>query len=224
MVDCDQKWIEKCRDDVAWPTCYGGRDKTNTVVRSPLTVALRKAGPNRALFLRYPFENKYHYSKKVAKIASWLGPFPRCAPSISPGSSHQAGPFVDQPRATRPHLITAYAPEVDQEGHRSGPYSGGVEQTLKDMDLFAKDLVAVLEARNLTDVVDVIFVSDHGMTGAFFSSNRGRMRTPAEESGEADTHNERLVFLDDILGREGFEGIESNEGTPFSFVSPLILH
>lgn len=33
-----------------------------------------------------------------------------------------------------------------------------------------------------------------------------------------DTHNERLVFLDDILGEEGFKGIRSNEGA--SFPSP----
>lgn len=29
---------------------------------------------------------------------------------------------------------------------------------------------------------------------------------------ECRTHNERLVFLDDILGEEGWNGIERNEG------------
>lgn len=29
------------------------------------------------------------------------------------------------------------------------------------------------------------------------------------------THNERLVFLDSILGQEGWNGIERNEGASF---------
>lgn len=59
------------------------------------------------------------------------------------------------------------------------------------MDEFAKGVFDLLQERNLTQLVDVIFVSDHGMTS---------------------TDNERLVFLDDILGEEGFAGIEHNEG------------
>lgn len=91
----------------------------------------------------YPFINHYHYRKKINKLASWL----------------------DLPLTSRPHLITAYAPEVDQEGHRSGPHSHQVEQTLSSMDNFAKEVYELLEERNLTEIVDVIFVSDHGMTG-----------------------------------------------------------
>lgn len=91
----------------------------------------------------YPFINHYHYRKKLSKLASWL----------------------DLPLTTRPHLITAYAPEVDQEGHRSGPHSHKVEQTLGSMDNFAREVYELLEERNLTEIVDVIFVSDHGMTG-----------------------------------------------------------
>lgn len=91
----------------------------------------------------YPFINNFHYQKKVSKLASWL----------------------DMPFTHRPHLITAYAPEVDQEGHRSGPHSHRVEESLSAMDDFAKEVYELLEARNLTEVVDVIFVSDHGMTG-----------------------------------------------------------
>ncbi|KAL8277172.1 hypothetical protein RQP46_010420 [Phenoliferia psychrophenolica] len=159
------------------PEWWGGEPIWSTAVKNGLRSAvLMWPGPpvmadGTKPTLWYPFQNKYHYSRKVDKIASWL----------------------DQPRATRPNLITAYAPEVDQEGHRSGPHSHGVEGELKEMDDFAKEIWEVLAERNLTDVVDVVFVSDHGMT---------------------DTHNERLVFLDDILGEEGFKGIQSNEGWP----------
>lgn len=71
---------------------------------------------------------------------------------------------ADLPLKSRPHLITAYAPEVDQEGHRTGPHSAAINETLLEMDAFAKGLFVEIEKRNLTDVVDVIFVSDHGMT------------------------------------------------------------
>ncbi len=59
------------------------------------------------------------------------------------------------------------------------------------MDQFAAAVIASLADRNLTDIVDVIYVSDHGMTS---------------------TSNMRLVYLDDILGEEGYNGIEHKEG------------
>lgn len=116
-----------------------------------------------------PFKNHYSYHKKVDKIAEWL----------------------DMPFSQRPHVIAAYAPEVDQEGHKEGPF--GVDETLHKMDQFAKEIKQVLAERNLLDIVDVLIVSDHGM---------------------ADTHNERIVFLDDILGPDGYAGIQTKEGWP----------
>ncbi|KAK4700203.1 hypothetical protein P7C70_g6048, partial [Phenoliferia sp. Uapishka_3] len=171
----------------SWPSeWWGGEPIWSTAVKNGLRSAvLMWPGPpimadGTKPTQWYPFQNKYHYSRKVEKVASWL----------------------DQPRSTRPHIMTVYAPEVDQQGHRTGPDSHGVDNELKEMDDFAKDIWATLAARNLTDVVDVIFVSDHGMT---------------------DTHNERLVFLDDILGEEGFKGIQSNEGWPSAVCSLFIL-
>lgn len=35
------------------------------------------------------------------------------------------------------------------------------------MDRFAAGLFTLLEERNATDLVDVVFVSDHGMTGEY---------------------------------------------------------
>ena len=59
------------------------------------------------------------------------------------------------------------------------------------VDTFAKDLHLELVARNLTDIVDIIFVSEHGMT---------------------DTSHPALVYLDEILGEEGYSYIEHEEG------------
>lgn len=61
---------------------------------------------------------------------------------------------------------------------------------LHQVDVFAKDLHDSLEARNLTDIVDVVFVSDHGMT---------------------DTSDPEMIYVDDIL-EEGFEMIDHVDG------------
>lgn len=45
--------------------------------------------------------------------------------------------------------------------------------------------------RNLTDIVDVVFVSDHGMT---------------------DTGHPELLYIDDILGEEGWQAVEHEDG------------
>lgn len=62
---------------------------------------------------------------------------------------------------------------------------------MKYVDRFAKDLHIELVDRNLTNIVDVIFVSDHGMT---------------------DTSHPELVYVDEILGDEGMAFIEHDDG------------
>jgi predicted AlkP superfamily pyrophosphatase or phosphodiesterase len=102
-----------------------------------------------------------------------------------------------------------YEPSLDQAGHHAGPDSKLVrvslhalvafahlrslaQMTLKVVDEFARQLHDAIVQRNLTDIVDMIFVSDHGMT---------------------DTSNVRLVYLDDILGDDGMNAIEHEDGT-----------
>jgi predicted AlkP superfamily pyrophosphatase or phosphodiesterase len=51
----------------------------------------------------------------------------------------------------------------------------------------------------LTDIVDVVFVSDHGMT---------------------DTSHPELVYIDDILGEDGWQAVKHEDGgDTFSLVS-----
>ncbi|EGN98493.1 hypothetical protein SERLA73DRAFT_110021 [Serpula lacrymans var. lacrymans S7.3] len=100
--------------------------------------------------------------------------------------------WIDFPLETRPQLIMAYDPSLDQAGHLTGPMSALTNKTLAEVDIFAKDLHNSLEERNLTDIVDIIFVSDHGMT---------------------DTSHPEWVYLDDILG-EGYDLIEHSDGWP----------
>ena len=64
--------------------------------------------------------------------------------------------------------------------------------TLKAVDEFARQVHDAIVQRNLTSIVDVIFVSDHGMT---------------------DTSIVQPVFLADILGDDGVNAIEHEDGT-----------
>jgi len=73
------------------------------------------------------------------------------------------------------------------------------QKTLAEVDVFARDLHRSLKSRNLTDIVDIIFVSDHGMT---------------------DTSHPEMVYMDDILGLDGLRAIEHEDGLTFS---PLAL-
>ena len=66
-----------------------------------------------------------------------------------------------------------------------------VQQTLEYVDTFVRDLHTALVARNLTDIVDIVFVSDHGMT---------------------DTSHPELLYLDDMLGEEGLAHVEHADG------------
>jgi len=67
------------------------------------------------------------------------------------------------------------------------------QATLVQVDLFAKNLHDELASRHLTDIVDVIFVSDHGMT---------------------DTSHPKLIYMDDILGEDGIKDIAHEDGWP----------
>ncbi|KAJ8121522.1 hypothetical protein O1611_g10082 [Lasiodiplodia mahajangana] len=79
--------------------------------------------------------------------------------------------FIDKPglessessEQLRPQIIAAYVPNVDAAGHRYGPNSTEIQTTIAEVDGMLNDLFHGLEKRNLTDIVNVIIVSDHGM-------------------------------------------------------------
>lgn len=87
----------------------------------------------------------------------------------------------------RPQLIAAYVPNVDADGHKYGPNSTEIRTTINDVDNMLDQLFTGLEERNLTQVVNVIVVSDHGM---------------------ATTSTERLIQLEDIIDLDMIEHID----------------
>lgn len=98
---------------------------------------------------------------------------------------------TDMPVQDRPELIYIYLPDLDEVGHRHGPESRQLNDTLKQMDEFAGALHQSLITRNLSEIVDLIYVSDHGMS---------------------TTSNSRIIYLDEILGKKTFEQIFSQDG------------
>jgi predicted AlkP superfamily pyrophosphatase or phosphodiesterase len=78
----------------------------------------------------------------------------------------------------RPQLIAAYVPNVDSDGHKYGPNSTKIRATISDVDSMLAIIMDSLYDRNLTEIVNVVVVSDHGM---------------------ATTSNTRLVQLDDLI-------------------------
>ncbi|KAL3474832.1 alkaline-phosphatase-like protein [Aspergillus californicus] len=88
-------------------------------------------------------------------------------------------PGLETPsESSRPQFIAAYVPNVDADGHRYGPNSTEIRGTISQADDMLAGLFSGLQERNLTDVVNIVIVSDHGM---------------------ATTSTERLVQLDDLI-------------------------
>lgn len=87
----------------------------------------------------------------------------------------------------RPQFIAAYVPNVDHMGHKYGPNSTEVWDTISSVDEMLRNIFLGLEERNLTRLVNVVVVSDHGM---------------------ATTSTDRLIQLDDLIDLDLVEHID----------------
>lgn len=104
--------------------------------------------------------------------------------------------FLDLPDAknagiggtqTRPQLIAAYVPDVDADGHKYGPNSTEILKTISNADDMLHQIFAGLDQRNLSNIVNVVVVSDHGM---------------------ATTSVDRLIQLDDLIDLDLIDHID----------------
>ncbi|KAH9995464.1 Phosphodiest-domain-containing protein [Xylariaceae sp. FL0662B] len=100
------------------------------------------------------------------------------------------------PREVRPQIIAAYVPNVDADGHRYGPNSTEIRSTISAVDTMLDQLFHGLEERNLTDIVNVIIVSDHGM---------------------ATTDVSRMIQIEDLVD---MEKVEHLDGWPLVGIRP----
>ncbi|KAJ4524826.1 putative pyrophosphatase/phosphodiesterase [Exophiala dermatitidis] len=106
--------------------------------------------------------------RKVDRILHWLD---------LPGDDDDAATAAPDSER-RPQFIGAYVPNVDADGHKYGPNSTEIRATIADVDSMLTMLVEGLYVRNLTEIVNIVIVSDHGM---------------------ATTSTSRLIQLEDIM-------------------------
>ena len=72
--------------------------------------------------------------------------------------------WLDLPAAQRPTFITLYFDAVDHEAHAFGPDTPQVDAALRSTDQALARLVAGLRQRRLFDHINLIVLSDHGMS------------------------------------------------------------
>ncbi|MBI4430050.1 MAG: alkaline phosphatase family protein [Ignavibacteriales bacterium] len=89
-----------------------------------------------------PYEHGFPNAQRVDTVLSWL----------------------DLPASNRPTCITLYFALLDDAGHSSGPDSPKTLFVVEQADSIVGRLVAGLENRKLLDKVNIIIVSDHGMS------------------------------------------------------------
>ena len=107
-------------------------------------------------------------------------------------------------------FATLYFYDLDSAGHKYGPNSSEVNETLKRLDAAIARLVESLKESNLWHNTNLIITSDHGMT----DSPRGN-----------------IIVLEDILAPDQFEavGLYTNatirpaNGTPLSELSSALV-
>lgn len=104
--------------------------------------------------------------------------------------------FLDMSSEARPQIIAAYVPNVDSDGHKYGPNSTEIMSTIRNVDGMVDSILKGLEQRNLTNIVNVIVVSDHGM---------------------ATTDVSRLIQLEDLVDADK---IEHTDGWPLVGLRP----
>jgi predicted AlkP superfamily pyrophosphatase or phosphodiesterase len=97
--------------------------------------------------------------------------------------------WLDLPPDKRPTLLTLYINDVDGAGHANGPDSTQVRAAVRRADGYLERLLRGLERRHMSDKVNLVLVSDHGM---------------------AETSTNRVVVLDDYISPDDVEVIDIN--------------
>ena len=92
--------------------------------------------------------------------------------------------WLTMPDSTAPRLIAAYFSDVDTEGHNYGPDSPEADSAIAHVDSVVGAIIDGIAQLGDADHVDVIVVSDHGMT---------------------TVSSERTIALDDYVSLDSFD-------------------
>ncbi|KAK7205877.1 type I phosphodiesterase [Myxozyma melibiosi] len=104
--------------------------------------------------------------------------------------------WLDMEVDERPELILCYVPTIDTLGHKYGTLGPEIDSGLSQVDSLIGSIFQGIDDRNLSSVVNVVIVSDHGM---------------------ASTSNDRLIFLDDLIAPDS---VEHTDGWPLFGLRP----
>ncbi|KYG43388.1 hypothetical protein M433DRAFT_71773 [Acidomyces richmondensis BFW] len=96
-------------------------------------------------------------------------------------------PNNQEKEMNRPQFIAAYVPNIDFDGHLYGPNSTSIRSTIAEVDDMLGQIFHGIDERNLTNIVNIIIVSDHGM---------------------ATISTKRLIQLEDLLDTNLIEHID----------------
>jgi predicted AlkP superfamily pyrophosphatase or phosphodiesterase len=135
--------VEEVRDPMWW----GGEPIWVTVERAGQASAsmfwVGSEAPIRGTLPRYwkAYDEHYPPTERVDQVLNWL----------------------DLPAAERPTFIALYFSDVDDAGHAEGPDSEEVREAVERADGYLGRLLGGLDQRGLTDRVNIVVVSDHGM-------------------------------------------------------------
>ncbi|MFH1196406.1 MAG: ectonucleotide pyrophosphatase/phosphodiesterase [bacterium] len=89
-----------------------------------------------------PFNDSTPNMERIASVIDWL----------------------KLPYEERPHFITLYFDDTDDKGHEYGPNSPEINDAIKTLDGNLDSLYKGITALGLKDSINVILISDHGMT------------------------------------------------------------
>jgi len=155
------------------PIWWGGEPIWVTAERQGQTTAsmfwVGTEGPIAGLQPRYwhTYDEKYPPNARVDEVLRWL----------------------DLPARDRPSFVTLYFSDLDGAGHAGGPESEAVRNAIRRADGYLGRLLQGLERRGLTDTVNIVVVSDHGM---------------------AEVDATRVVVLDDYVSLDSEEVVDLN--------------
>jgi predicted AlkP superfamily pyrophosphatase or phosphodiesterase len=114
-----------------------------------------------------PYDGNYPAEARVDRVLQWL----------------------DLPAADRPRLLAVYFEDADRAGHEEGPDSRAVREAVMRGDGYIGRLLRGLERRGLTETVNVVVLSDHGM---------------------AAVNNVRVIVVDDYVSLDDIEIVDIN--------------
>lgn len=93
---------------------------------------------------------------------------------------------IDRTIDDRPELIMTFVPTMEIASQLHGINGDSMLKELKAVDSLVGSFLQGLESRNLTDIVNLVVVSDHGM---------------------APTSNDRLIYLDDLVEMDNVDHV-----------------